>query len=148
MLPPICLIPPVPRCTLCKGYQSSSKQGTEVLSSKTQYDTANLYWHVTLASLTCNNRPPNSDYRPPSEKRIEYKPFPYKLGLSSRHEVCTHCCADGLLNLRLCSHSRKDRYGELHLILGIINSPTLRSSWTEVSSAQRERPTFDKVFGL
>lgn len=32
--------------------------------------------------------------------------------------------------------------------LVIINSPTLRSSWTEVSSAQRQRPTFDKVFGL
>lgn len=39
MMPPICLIPPVPRCTLCKGYQSSSEQGTEVLSIKIQYYT-------------------------------------------------------------------------------------------------------------
>lgn len=27
------------------------------------------------------------------------------------------------LNVRLCSHSRKDNHGELHFILGIINSP-------------------------
>lgn len=52
------------------------------------------------------------------------------------------------LNLRLGSHSRKYRYGELHSILSIINSPTLRLSWTEVSSAQRERPALDKAFGL
>lgn len=72
--------------------------------------------------------------------------FPYNKDSVSRHEVCTYCCVDGLF--RLCSHSRKDRYGELHLILCIINSPTLRSSWTEASSAQRERPTFAKVFRL
>lgn len=51
MLPPFCLIPPVPPYTLCKGHQSSSKQGTDVLSINIQYDTANLYWHNTLASF-------------------------------------------------------------------------------------------------
>lgn len=61
------------------------------------------------------------------QKKIQYKHFPFQLGLSSRREVRT-CCADGLFVLRLCSHSRKDRYGELHLLLGIICSPTLRSS--------------------
>lgn len=95
-----------------------------------------------MASFKCNNRPSNGNSRLPLEKGIEYKPFLLQLGLSSRHEVCTYCCAGWPLNLRLCSHSRKDRYGELHVILGIINSPTLRSSWTQVSSAQRERPTF------
>lgn len=100
-----------------------------------------ICWHLLL---TCNKGPQNINSRPPLEKRVQYESFPFQLGLSSRHEVCSRWP----FNLRLCSHSRKDRYGELHLILGIINSPTLRSSWTEVSSAQRERLTFDKVFGL
>lgn len=56
MLPPICLIPPVPRCTLCKGYQSSSIQGTEVLSYKRysmtqQISIGTLRWHLLHAIM-------------------------------------------------------------------------------------------------
>lgn len=32
-------------------------------------------------------------------KRIQYKPFPFQLGLRSRHEVRKNCCTDGLLIL-------------------------------------------------
>lgn len=141
MLPPICLIPPVPHCTLRKGYQSSSRQGTEVLSIKIQYDTANLYWHITLASFTCNNGPLNSNDRPPLEKRIQYQPFPFQLGLSFEAWGLYILLRRWPFNLRLRSHSRKDRYGELHLILGIINSPTLRSSWTKcLQRREKGRP--------
>lgn len=99
MLPPTCFIPPVPRCTLCKGYQSSSK-----FFRKIQYNTANLYWHIMLASyffiFTCNKRNKKSDERTPFEKKGFHKPFPFQLGLSSRHEVCTYCCG-WPFNLRL-----------------------------------------------
>lgn len=97
MLPPICLIPPVPHCSLCKGYQSSSIQGIEVLSIKVTVWHSKFILAHAVGIFTCSNGPLHRNDRPPLRKRIRYKPFPFQLGLSSRHEVCTYCYADGLV---------------------------------------------------
>lgn len=93
-----------------------------------------------MASFACDNGPLNKNNRPLFRKRMWYKHFPFQLGLSSRHKVSTYCCA-WPCDLRLCSHSRKEKHRELHLVLGITNSPTLRSSWTKcLQRRQKSRP--------
>lgn len=53
------------------------------------------------------------------------------------------------LEVRCCAHSQKDNHGELHFILCIFNSPTLRLSWIQVRSAQRgEKLTSESVWTL
>lgn len=88
-------------------------------------DGVNLHRHVALAtasSLIATTGPPMANQGHLFRKKDPINLF--QLGV--RHEVCTWGCAD----VAWC--------WELHLLHVIIHSPTLRSSWTQVSSAQRK----------
>lgn len=133
MLPPFCLFPSAPPSPL--------KRFCRFNRNSIIYDT-DSYWHNTLAPFTCTDV-----LHTARAEGLHAGLLPCRVGHIRR------LCIVALNGPHPCffflapTAERADKNGELHLTHAIINSPTLRSSWTEVSSAQRgKRLTLDQVF--